>query len=311
MNTDDLGRRVADDVAGEGGLDGLRRLSGVIAALEERRTGLVEELRRGKQATWEEIGRACGMTRQGATRRWTGRLQARSFGTAAASYQHGRPGYPHALIGSAVPREARRVLDLGAGTGQLTRLLVDAGLDVVAVEPDEDMRALLAAHAPRAAVRAGTAERIPLPDGSVDAVVVAHAWHWFDQAAALSEIARVLTPGGTLALVWNVRDESQPWTAELGALMRRSARRRIDTAPVIPAPFGAPERLEIRWEHQSTPAGILDMVASRSYVIALPEAERAGLLADVERLLATHPDLAGRERIAMPYLTRCTRVRLG
>ncbi|MER6297967.1 methyltransferase domain-containing protein [Kitasatospora sp. NPDC001539] len=311
MNTDDLGRRVADDVAGAGGLDGLRRLSGVIAALEERRTGLVEELRRGKQATWEEIGRACGMTRQGATRRWTGRLQARSFGTAAASYQHGRPGYPHALIGSAVPREARRVLDLGAGTGQLTRLLVDAGLDVVAVEPDEDMRALLAAYAPRAAVRAGTAERIPLPDGSVDAVVVAHAWHWFDQAAALSEIARVLTPGGTLALVWNVRDESQPWTAELGALMRRSTRRRIDTAPVVPAPFGAPERLEIRWEHQTTPAGILDMVASRSYVIALPEAERAGLLADVERLLATHPDLAGRERIAMPYLTRCTRVRLG
>ncbi|MEU8926373.1 methyltransferase domain-containing protein [Kitasatospora sp. NPDC048545] len=311
METDDLGRRVAEDVAGGGGVEGLRRLSGVIEALEERRTEVVEELRRGREATWEEIGRACGMTRQGATRRWAERLRARSFGVAAAAYQAGRPGYPQALIGSAVPRQARRVLDLGAGTGKLTRLLVEAGLDVVAVEPDEGMRAQLAAAVPGAAVRAGSAERIPLADGSVDAVVVAQAWHWFDPAAAVPEIARVLAPGGTLALVWNVRDETEPWAAELGALMHRSARQRIDTEPVLPAPFGAPERLEIRWEHGTTRAGIVDMVASRSYVIALPEDERARLLADVEELLATHPDLAGRDAIALPYVTRCTRVRLG
>ncbi|MFJ8622091.1 class I SAM-dependent methyltransferase [Kitasatospora sp. NPDC093550] len=311
METGDLGRRVAADVAGAGGLEGLRRLSGVIEALEERRTELVEELRRGREATWEEIGRACGMTRQGATRRWAERLRARSFGVAAAAYQAGRPGYPQALIGSAVPREARRVLDLGAGTGKLTRLLVEAGLDVVAVEPDGGMRAQLAAAVPKAAVRAGSAERIPLPDGSVDAVVVAQAWHWFDPAAAVPEIARVLAPGGTLALVWNVRDECEPWAAELGALMHRSTGQRIDTSPAVPAPFGPPERLEIRWEHATTPAGIVDMVASRSYVIALPEAERARLLADVEQLLAGHPDLAGRETIALPYVTRCTRVRLG
>ncbi|MER7755314.1 methyltransferase domain-containing protein [Kitasatospora sp. NPDC097643] len=311
MTIDDLGRRVAADVVGDGGLAGLRRLSGVIAELEERRTGVVEELRRGRVATWEEIGQACGMTRQGATRRWAGRLRARSFGVAAESYQHGRPGYPQALIGSAVPREARRVLDLGAGTGKLTRLLVEAGLEVVAVEPDGAMRAQLAAAVPKAAVREGWAERIPLPDGSVDAVVVAQAWHWFDPAVAVPEIARVLAPGGTLALVWNVRDESEPWAAELGALMHRSARQEIDTRPVLPAPFGEAERLEIRWEHATTRAGIVDLVASRSYVIALPEAERARLLADVEELLATHPDLAGRDGIAMPYLTRCTRVRRG
>ncbi|MFJ4184304.1 class I SAM-dependent methyltransferase [Kitasatospora sp. NPDC089509] len=311
MDDNEPGRRVARDVAGTGGLDGLQRLSAAIEALEERRTELVEELRRGRQATWEEIGRACGLTRQGATRRWADRLRARSFGLAVDSYQHGRPGYPQALIGSAVPREARRVLELGAGTGKLTRMLVDAGLDVVAVEPDPGMRDRLAAAVPKAAVRAGTAERIPLPDESVDAVVVAQAWHWFDQAAAVPEIARVLAPGGTLALVWNVRDETEPWAAELGALMHRSARQRIDTAPVPPAPFGPPERLEIRWEHPTTPAGIVDLVASRSYVIALPEAERARLLAEVEQLLTTHPALAGRDGIAMPYLTRCTRVRLG
>lgn len=311
MNDDDPARRVAADVAGGGGLDGLHRLSEAIDALEERRTELVEELRRGQQATWEEIGRACGMTRQGATRRWAGRLRARSFGLAATAYQHGRPGYPQALIGSAVPREARRVLDLGAGTGKLTRLLVEAGLDVVAVELDQEMRDQLAAAVPKAAVRAGSAERIPLPDGSVDAVVVAQAWHWFDQAAAVPEIARVLAPGGTLALVWNVRDETEPWAAELGALMHRAAPQQLDTAPSLPAPFGPPERLEIRWEHPTTPAGVLAMVASRSYVIALPEAERTRLLADVEQLLATHPGVAGRDEIAMPYLTRCTRVRLG
>ncbi|MQS16923.1 methyltransferase domain-containing protein [Streptomyces kaniharaensis] len=308
MTVDDLARRIADDVAGDGGLAGLRRLSGVIATLEDRRTVLVEELRRGRHATWEEIGRACGMTRQGATRRWSGKLRARSFGAAASAYQQGRPGYPQALIGSVVSREARRVLDLGAGTGKLTRLLVDAGLDVVAVEPDEAMRDQLAAAVPKAAVRAGSAERIPLADGSVDAVVVAQAWHWFDQGAAVPEIARVLAPGGTLALVWNVRDESEPWAAALGALMHRSTRQVIDTQPVVPAPFGAPERLEIRWQHVTTRAEIVDMVASRSYVIALPEAERARLLADVEELLATHPDLAGRDEIAMPYITRCTRV---
>ncbi|MFD5468111.1 class I SAM-dependent methyltransferase [Kitasatospora sp. NPDC127059] len=311
MDIDDPGRRVAEDVAGDGGLDGLRRLSRTIDALEERRTELVEELRRGRHATWEEIGRACGMTRQGATRHWAGRLRARSFGLAASSYQHGRPGYPQALIGSAVPREARRVLDLGAGTGKLTRLLVDAGLDVVAVEPDRGMRDRLAAAVPKAAVRAGSAERIPLPDASVDTVVVAQAWHWFDQATAVPEIARVLSPGGTLALIWNIRDETEPWAAALGALMHRSSRQQIDSAPDVPAPFGAPERLEIRWEHPTTPAGLLDMVASRSYVIALPEAERARLLADVEHLLATHPGVAGRDEIAMPYVTRCTRVRLG
>ncbi|MGW2250100.1 class I SAM-dependent methyltransferase [Kitasatospora sp. NPDC001660] len=310
MTIDDLARRIAADVAGDGGLAGLHRVSEVITTLEDRRTALIDELRRGRHATWEEIGRACGMTRQGATRRWSGKLRARSFGAAAGAYQQGRPGYPQALVGSAVPREARRVLDLGAGTGKLTRLLVDAGLDVVAVEPDEAMRDQLAAAVPKAAVRAGSAERIPLPDGSVDAVVVAQAWHWFDQNTAVPEIARVLAPGGTLSLIWNVRDESEPWAADLGALMHRSAKQAIDTRPVVPAPFGTPERLEIRWEHATTRVGLLDMVASRSYVITLPDAERARLLADVEHLLATHPDLVGRDEIAMPYLTRCTRVRL-
>jgi ubiquinone/menaquinone biosynthesis C-methylase UbiE len=207
------------------------------------------------------------------------RLQAGGFGAAADVYRHGRPGYPQALIGSIVPRAARRVLDLGAGTGKLTSLLVETGIEVVAVEPDAAMRAQLAAAVPGATIRAGTAERIPLPDGSVDAVVVAQAWHWFDASAAVPEIARVLTPG--------------------------------DTEPVPGPPFGDPERLDIRWRHTTTTAGIVDLVASRSYVITLSERERGRLLADVEHLLATHPGVRDREQIAMPYITRCTRVRRG
>lgn len=310
VNTEDRVRRIVDEAAGAGGLSGLGRLSRAITTLESQRSALIVQLRQGQHATWEEIGRACGMTRQGATRRWSKQVHAASFGTAAEAYHRGRPGYPRALVDSMIPREAKRVLDLGAGTGKLTTLLADTGLEVVAVEPDAALREQIAVLAPTAVVRAGSAEHIPLGDASVDAVVVAQAWHWFDTDRATREIARVLVPGGTLSVVWNIRDESEPWAAELGALMHRHTLQDIDTAAVPGAPFGDPERLEIRWRHTTTHAGILDMIASRSYIIALPEPERDALLEDVRQLLSTHPDLASREEIAMPYITRCTRVRL-
>ncbi|MFI6741011.1 class I SAM-dependent methyltransferase [Nonomuraea sp. NPDC050451] len=281
-----------------------------ISALEWRRTEIIGELRRSGQVSWEEIGRACGMTRQGATRRWSRQVQASSFDTAAGAYHRGRPGYPLSSVEWLVPRRARRVLDLGAGTGQYTRLLVEAGLKVVAVEPSEQMRRRLCVALRKAEVREGRAERIPLEDGSVDAVVVAQTWHWVDPALAVPEVARVLVPGGTLSLVWNVRDLAEPWVADLDGILRRHSRSTIDTRPSIGEPFGRPEHMEIRWSHVMTRAELLDMVASRSYVITLPEADRALLLADVDRLLDSHPDLKGREEISLPYITRCTRVRL-
>ena len=301
---------VVAQVAGDGGLDGLRRLTAAIAAMEIGRTRIIGELRRGPSASWEEIGAACGMTRQGATRRWSRLVHASSFGAAADSYQRGRPEYPQSVVEWLVPRRAKTVLDLGAGTGKLTRALVEAGLKVTAVEPSAGMRAQLAAAVPKAVVLAGTAEAIPLPDASVDAVVVAHAWHWFDPAGAVPEVARVLAPGGTLALVWNDRDETEPWMAALGAIMHRQAAQVIDTSPEIGPPFVAPERMELRWRQAVTRQEILDMVASRSYVISRPAPERDDLLAEVAELLSEHPDLRGREDIAMPYIARCTRVRL-
>lgn len=305
----DEANETARRVAQAGGLAGLGRLTETIAAMERLRTQIIDELRREPTASWEEIGRACGMTRQGATRRWSRLVHASSFGQAAGTYQRGRPGYPESAVEWLVPRRARRVLDLGAGTGKLTRLLADAGLKVTAVEPSERMREQLTAAVPRARVLAGSAEQIPLDDGSVDAVVVGQAWHWFDPARAIPEAARVLVPGGTLALAWNIRDESVPWVAALGAIMHQHTQQAIDTRPGIGGPFGSPERTEIRWSRTMTKAEIRDMVASRSYVITLPDAKRGELLADVDEFLRDHPDLRGRDEIVLPYVTYCTRAR--
>jgi len=306
----DMAKETARRVADGGGLDGLARLTAAIAAMETSRAEIIADLRRGPTASWEEIGAACGMTRQGATRRWSRLLHASSFGAAADQYQRGRPQYPPSAVEWLVPRRARTVLDLGAGTGKLTSALVAAGLKVTAVEPSLGMRERLAAAVPRAVVLAGTAEQIPLADASVDAVVVAHAWHWFDAARAVPEISRVLVPGGTLSLVWNMRDETEPWVATLGAIMHRHSGQAIDASPEVGAPFGPPERLEVRWRQPVTRQEIVDMVASRSYVITMAERERAQLLGEVEELLGDHTALRGRDEIELPYVTRCTRVRL-
>jgi SAM-dependent methyltransferase len=307
---DDAAKGTARRVADGGGLDGLARLTAAIAAMETSRAEIIGELRRGPAASWEEIGAACGMTRQGATRRWSRLLHASSFGTAAEQYKRGRPGYPQSAVEWLVPRRARTVLDLGAGTGKLTRSLAEAGLKVTAVEPSAGMREHLAAAVPAAVVLAGTAERIPLGDASVDAVVVAQAWHWFDPALAVPEVSRVLVPGGILSLVWNMRDETEPWVAVLGAIMHRHSRQAIDASPEVGAPFGPPERMEVRWRQRVTRQEILDLVASRSYVLAMSEQERSELLGEVAELLGDHPALRRRDEIEMPYVTRCTRLSL-
>lgn len=229
----------------------------------------------------------------------------RSFGAAADAYERGRPPYPDAALDWLLPAGARRVLDLGAGTGKLTRQLRERGLDVVAVEPLPEMRAQLRRVLPGVPVHAGTAEEIPLPDRGVDAVLVAQAWHWVDPARAVPEVARVLRPGGRLGLVWNDRDEREGWVARLGRILHGHGASGDGSEPVVGAPFGPVERRIIGWEHRLSPDALLDMVASRSYVITLPEAERAGLLAEVRLLVA------GRDELTLPYLTRCYRSALG
>lgn len=237
-------------------------------------------------------------------------LAGRRFGAAAEQYVAGRPDYPQEIVDWLVG-DAEAVVDVGAGTGKLTAALVRRGREVVAVEPDAGMLAALAREVPGARAEAGSGEALPLPDASVDAVVYGQAWHWVDVPAASAEAARVLRPGGVLGLVWNVRDSDVDWVRELGSIMRGSAAERmIDGDSVVVArPFGPLERRDLRWTRSMTVAEIVAMAASRSYVIALPEAELADVLDRIRILLATHPETAGLDRIEMPYTTSAFRTR--
>ena len=147
-----------------------------------------------------------------------------SFGSVAADYDRYRPAPPPRALDWLIPPDATAVLDLAAGTGAVTRLLIGRAARVVAVEPDERMRSVLAARCPEAEVLEGRGEDIPLPDASVDAVVIASAWHWLDPERAVPEIARVLRPGGALGVIWVSRDSRVDWVAEFNAPDARGPR---------------------------------------------------------------------------------------
>ncbi len=231
---------------------------------------------------------------------------AASFTHHADEYAAVRPGYPPAAVDLLVPAGSRDGLDLAAGTGKLTAALVERGLRVVAVEPAAGMREQLAHALPGVELHAGTAEAIPLPDASVDVVTVAQAWHWFDEPTAAAEVARVLRPGGTLGIVWNDRDEDVPWVGAYGALLHEAAGPQLarDTHPVPGDAFTDVLRTDVRWNHVLTPDELVRLAGTRSYAIVLPPDERAALLDRVRTLVTTHPDLAGRTRVPVPYVTR-------
>ena len=232
-----------------------------------------------------------------------------SFGSAAAAYERGRPSYPPEAIDWLLPADAQKVLDLGAGTGKLTTRLVERGLDVVAVDPIPDMLERLRAALPETRALLGTAEEIPLEDNSVDAVLVAQAWHWVDPQRAIPEVARVLRPGGRLGLVWNTRDERLGWVRELGRIIGSDGDQgRVDMT--LPAPFNEPQRHQVEWTNYLTPQALIDLVASRSYCITSPTEVRTRTLDQVRELLATHPALANSTGLAMPYVTVCIRATL-
>ena len=234
-----------------------------------------------------------------------------SFGAAAGTYELVRPTYPGEVVDWLVPSAARRVIDLGAGTGKLTRTLVDRGFNVVAVEPSAGMREAFVTAVSGAPVIAGSAEDIPLADASVDAVVVAQAWHWVDPTRAAREVARVLRPGGSLGLVWNSRDEGEPWVAALSAILAQYAiPNEVHLGPEVGPPFRPLERFELKWHHPMTADGIVDLFASRSYLITLSQEERAEALQQVRALVGNHPDLAGHREIGMPYVTHAYRTAL-
>ncbi|MDT5079372.1 MAG: hypothetical protein QOJ80_4009 [Mycobacterium sp.] len=230
------------------------------------------------------------------------RQRSLSFGEEAAAYERGRPSYPPEAIDWLLPNGARDVLDLGAGTGKLTIRLVERGLTVVAVDPIPEMLEVLSGSLPDTPALLGTAEEIPLPDNSVDSVLVAQAWHWFDPERAVSEVARVLRPGGRLGLVWNTRDERLGWVKDLGRIVGHEDDP-FNQKVTLPAPFTDVERRQVEWTSYLTPQALIDLVASRSYCITSPTEVRTRTLAQVRELLATHPALVNTTGLALPYVT--------
>jgi len=237
------------------------------------------------------------------------RQRSLSFGQEAAAYERGRPSYPPEAIDWLLPPAAKDVLDLGAGTGKLTTRLVERGLAVFAVDPIPEMLELLSSSLPDTPALLGTAEEIPLPDDSVDSVLVAQAWHWFDLERAIKEVARVLRPGGRLGLLWNTRDARLGWVKDLGQIIGHEDDPFSSTV-TLPEPFTGQERHQVEWTSYLTPQALIDLVASRSYCITSPEQVRTKTLDRVRNLLATHPALANSSGLALPYVTVCIRATL-
>ena len=229
-----------------------------------------------------------------------------AFAEVAGAYERGRPGYPEEAVRWLAGNEPCDVVDLAAGTGKLTRALVALGHRVTAIEPLPEMLELLPATAPGAAAILGNAEVIPVPDTFADVVTSAQAFHWFDHPVALPEIARVLRPGGRLALVWNTRDDREPWVARLSAIIGNEAVSESDVSEPIAASglFGPVETAEFRFEQPLDRELLLDLVLSRSYCAKLPPAEREPILESVGRL---YDEVAGSDGVRLPYVTECFR----
>ncbi len=234
--------------------------------------------------------------------------RAGSFGEVASHYERYRPGPPVSAVEWILPERAGRVVDLGAGTGALTRLLTDRAGEVIAVEPDDRMRAILAAAVPRADAVTGRGESIPLPDGSVDAVLASSSWHWMDPIPTLTEVGRVLVPGGILAALWSGPDPEGPFLTRARDLLAGRSPRDSDRGGApggelasliagdvlgatfeleIPpgVPFGQPEHAAFTWDVALDADELIGLLGTLSWIITMGEDQRERVIAEARRLL--------------------------
>ena len=230
----------------------------------------------------------------------------------ASQYERFRPGPPIASVDWLLPTRVERVVDLGAGTGALTRLLIDRADEVVAVEPDDRMRSVLMDEVPGANAMMGRGESLPLPDGCADAVLASSSWHWMDPVSTLREVGRVLKPNGLLAALWTGPDPDGPFMAQAQALL---AERSTDGGPdeadsvtglilgdalrpmstlEIPkgGPFDQPEYEAFTWDVALNADELVGLLGTLSWIITMPEETRAAVFAEARSLLR---DLLGIE----------------
>ncbi|SEE64720.1 class I SAM-dependent methyltransferase [Pseudomonas migulae] len=239
---------------------------------------------------------------------------AAGYKTAADTYVRGRPDYPPQVAGwltGALGLNAdKSVVDLGAGTGKFTGRLVATGAQVIAVEPVPQMLEKLLDAWPDVLAVSGTATDLPLPDASVDVVICAQAFHWFASDEALTEIARVLKPGGKLGLVWNLRDTRVSWVPKLDAIVNalEGDTPRFYTGAwrrAFPhAAFGPLQEQQFSHEHTGSPEDVIfNRVRSTSFVSALPAVERAKVDEQMRTLIDAVPELRGKDVVTVPYVT--------
>jgi SAM-dependent methyltransferase len=233
-----------------------------------------------------------------------------AFAQVAGAYERGRPGYPEPAVRWLAGDDPADVVDLGAGTGKLTRALVALGHRVTAIEPLDEMRAELEAAVPGARALDGRAEAMPLPDASADVVTSAQAFHWFDHDDALPEIARVLRADGRIALVWNSRDDRDPWMARLSAIIGNESVEESDVVPILGTSglFGPVETASFSFEQMLDRDGLLDLVLSRSYLAKLQPPERQPVL---DAVGALYDETAARDGVGLAYVTDCYRATKG
>ena len=232
-----------------------------------------------------------------------------SFGAWAQNYDRFRPGYPvelfDYLIDLAPGRQPLKVVDMGAGTGQLSVGFIAHGCDVTAVEPDDRMRQVLAAKPGLSNALAGSAEDLPLADSSADLVVGSQMWHWVDQERAAREIARVLKPGGVLGIIWNLRDDRVPWVRALSEVVDMpDSYKWFQThgSPRLVEPLGELTAAEFSYQQPATAESLAGLISTFSHVALSDRAEQ--IRADVAELANTHPDLQGRDSFTIPYVCR-------
>lgn len=238
---------------------------------------------------------------------------ASAFQGEGDEYDRLRPGYPDAVVGrivdaagTAAHASARRPLaavDLGAGTGKLSRLLADRGPDVTAVDPSSAMLEVAVRGSVGLRTQVGTAEATGLPDACADVVTVAQAWHWFDVDAACAEIARILRPGGLLALVWNSLDVQIPWVHRLSRIMHAGDVHKDDFVPPMAPSFTLEQRVVEHWEQMMPTHDLIDLSRTRSYMLTAPAQRREKVLANLDWYVHEHLGHPRGSIVGLPYRT--------